>query len=446
MSLPANHLYEFGAFRLDPVQKLLFRNGKPVPVTIKALEVLGTLVESRGRLVAKEQLMKAVWPDTFVEEGNLTFHIHALRKALEDHPTEHNYIETIPRRGYRMVAEVREISAPSISHDAPNREPQRVPTEIEPSTAAPQSVIQPTHSRRVWAGIASGVILLGLVFLAVWRISFHDARSSAPLTISPFTSYPGAVQSPAFSPDGEKIAFSWTGLPGQGNWSIYVKLIGAAQPLRLTNDAGADTAPAWAPDGRQIAFIRERGKEKSVGIYLVSALGGSERKLIEVNYGRYFDLAWSPDGKYIAYAEKMSPQLPYDDLTSYAIKLLNVGTLESRQLTFPPEKSSDHRFAFSPDGKTLGFLRHGFESGVGIFTVPVSGGAAKLIHSESAWLGNLAWAADGKSLVYTSTREGGSKFWRVNSNGGEPSPLPLAEEMAFDPTISRTGNRFAYVR
>ena len=102
------HFYEFGPFRLDAAQGLLLRDGKPVPLTPKAYETLLALVESEGRLLSKEELLKRVWPDTFVEEGNLTHNVWTLRKTLGEEEEGAKYIETIPRRGYRFVASVTE--------------------------------------------------------------------------------------------------------------------------------------------------------------------------------------------------------------------------------------------------------------------------------------------------------------------------------------------------
>ncbi len=99
--------YSFGPFELDPVQRLLLRRGKPVPLAPKAMETLFFLVENSGRLVDKEELMKRVWPDTFVEVGNLTTNVHLLRKVLGKGSKGQEYIETIPRRGYRFTAEVK---------------------------------------------------------------------------------------------------------------------------------------------------------------------------------------------------------------------------------------------------------------------------------------------------------------------------------------------------
>src|SRR5215510_5509902 len=103
-----NHCYEFGRFRLKVAERVLLREGELVPLTPKVFDILVTLVENGGQVVAKDDLMKRVWPNTFVEEGNLTQNISLLRKALGETPGGVQFIETVPRRGYRFVAETNE--------------------------------------------------------------------------------------------------------------------------------------------------------------------------------------------------------------------------------------------------------------------------------------------------------------------------------------------------
>ena len=104
----AKRFYEFGLFRIDVAERVLFREGLAVSLTPKAFDTLLALVETPGRILEKDELMKRVWPDTIVEENNLTQNISSLRKALGQNTDERTYIETIPRRGYRFVATVRE--------------------------------------------------------------------------------------------------------------------------------------------------------------------------------------------------------------------------------------------------------------------------------------------------------------------------------------------------
>lgn len=454
-------VYAFGPFRLDAGQRLLFHDGRHVPLTGKAFDILLVLVEARGRLVEKDHLMQAVWADTFVEESNLTFNIHQLRKALKDPTANPVYIENLPRRGYRLLAEVREVVPAPIPANEPGPDAGLAAgavakavaadtTPAEAPVAAESTVVPPPPVRAGVARRRIGVAVLVAGLLLVFAIGVRLVRgpifkSAEAISVVPLTSYPGSVRMPAFSPDGERIAFAWTGAPGRGvTWDIYVKAIGQEPALQLTRDPGEDNCPTWSPDGRQIAFLRE--KDRSVAIYVVSALGGPERKLVDVNYGRYFDLEWSPDGTLLVFAEKTSPGVPYDSLVSTALFAISVETLEKRQLTFPTGGGSDHRFAFSRDGKTLAFLRHDAGAGVGILLLPLDGGEPRTIHVEPAWTGQLAWTADGRSLIFTSQRSGGNKLFRIAAAGGTPELLPVAEDWAFSPAVSRRGNRLVYVR
>ncbi len=108
-SQPEQHFYEFGPFRVDTMKRLLLRAGQPVPLTAKAFDTLLTFVQHSGQDLDKDELMRTVWPDTIVEENNLTQHVSVLRKALGENKSEHRYIVTIPGRGYRFVATVKEV-------------------------------------------------------------------------------------------------------------------------------------------------------------------------------------------------------------------------------------------------------------------------------------------------------------------------------------------------
>src|SRR5260370_18332825 len=109
MSKQVKHFYEFGPFRLEPEEHQLLRQAVAVPLTPKAFDMLLVLVEHSGHLMDKEELMKCVWPGSFVEEANLSHHIHKLREVLGERESGTKYIDTVPRRGYRFVAKVTEL-------------------------------------------------------------------------------------------------------------------------------------------------------------------------------------------------------------------------------------------------------------------------------------------------------------------------------------------------
>ncbi len=105
-SLKESRIYEFGNFRLNTIERVIERAGRPLSITPKALDVLIVLVENRGRLVEKEDLMRKVWPETFVEDNNLAFNVSVLRKLFGETGASPRYIETVPKRGYRFIGEV----------------------------------------------------------------------------------------------------------------------------------------------------------------------------------------------------------------------------------------------------------------------------------------------------------------------------------------------------
>jgi DNA-binding winged helix-turn-helix (wHTH) protein/TolB-like protein len=132
MSAENKHFYEFGPFRIDPEERQLLRGKEPIPVTPKAFETLLILIRSSEHVVLKDDLMKALWPDSFVEESNLTQNIFVLRKALGETAQDARYIATIPGRGYRFTEKVREVTDEPATLVFESRSIQRVTVEVKP--------------------------------------------------------------------------------------------------------------------------------------------------------------------------------------------------------------------------------------------------------------------------------------------------------------------------
>src|SRR6185295_9971974 len=128
-------LYAFGPFLLDTRERRLLRDGTAVPLTLKAFDLLQVLVENQGHLLHKEDLLRRVWPDAVVEENNLTVTISALRKALDEGPTDRQYIETVPRRGYRFVAEFRPLAAAAEAAETGRPSRERRPRTLAAAAA-----------------------------------------------------------------------------------------------------------------------------------------------------------------------------------------------------------------------------------------------------------------------------------------------------------------------
>ena len=179
MELPDQHFYEFGPFRLDLAQRCLLREQEIVPLAARAFDVLAVLAGSHGRVVAKDALMERVWAGSFVEESNLTVTISAVRRALGDSPAEPRFIETVPKRGYRFVAPVREVSVESAAceggpADVTMRERTRSRLVVEagpeevgaPARLALAARAAPRASRVAFSAAAAVLIGLGALSYA----------------------------------------------------------------------------------------------------------------------------------------------------------------------------------------------------------------------------------------------------------------------------------------
>src|SRR5215467_3397952 len=182
MNSPVASLYEFGPFQIDAARRLLFRNGQPVTLTPKAFDLLLVLVENRERLVEKSELMQRIWPDSFVEETNLSQNVSTLRKALGENAKQHQYVVTVPGRGYRFVANVG-ISRP----DA-----QQIRKD-EPTTVTRSSVDlldgskpKPGMYRRATVALAGCGLLAGIIFVGLrWRPQIEEKPIDS-LAVLPF--------------------------------------------------------------------------------------------------------------------------------------------------------------------------------------------------------------------------------------------------------------------
>jgi DNA-binding winged helix-turn-helix (wHTH) protein/tetratricopeptide (TPR) repeat protein len=179
MSMGLSNLYEFGSFRLDPRKRVLLRDGAPVSLTPKALETLVVLVENRERVLSKDDLMKKLWPDSFVEESNLSQNIFLLRKALGDSAQEKRYILTIPGRGYQFTEIVREVGAGEDAEAERNTvsaaavEKEEKETLVVESIArsrviVDQEIAEPVSSTKVLLRAALAVLAVAAVAAVVW--------------------------------------------------------------------------------------------------------------------------------------------------------------------------------------------------------------------------------------------------------------------------------------
>ena len=191
--MKSKHLYEFGCYRLDHVERVLLRDGQPITIPPKDLETLLVLVERAGHIVEKEELLEKVWPGVFVEEGNLARRIFNLRQVLGDSEDGRKYIETIPKRGYRFVAAVREDGEPAAAH----------PAAPQTSESAPTAVPVPLGQKRsLWVWPLTLLVALAVTTFLVSRHFWpprNPSQQRAMLAVLPFVNLGGDAHEDYFA-------------------------------------------------------------------------------------------------------------------------------------------------------------------------------------------------------------------------------------------------------
>jgi DNA-binding winged helix-turn-helix (wHTH) protein len=245
--------YAFGPFRLDTKALQLYRGDEPVALTPKAFDTLLELVRNDGRLVRKESLLQAVWPGAFASEDSLTQNITALRKALGDHATAPDYIETKPRRGYRFVAPVARRVGPSDTSAVPGT---RLPTrpDMEPPVAVPPAVAPaapvPGATWGLWAAGALAVVLAVIVFAVIRPPAAPPQGSLHPAIDAP----PGTrLVSGVLSPGGDAMVLL-TEDEATGETQLWTRTLASSDATPLPGTGNASW-PFWSPDGNDIGFF-----------------------------------------------------------------------------------------------------------------------------------------------------------------------------------------------
>ena len=314
----------------------------------------------------------------------------------------------------------------------------------EESESGPVAAVPARTKRRLWLGAG----LAGLLAIAAGAWLLQPLPLPPPRVVQ-VTSMRGLEAFPSLSPDGDQVAFLWSG-EKLDNFDIYLKMIGSSEMRQLTTDPAPDRAPSWSPDGRQIAFVRSRGPGGT--IHLVSPLGGpgSDRKL-----GDFLTpggVSWSADGRWLAAARARSGGAPGPDgrLGSDGLFLIPVDGGEPRPIPLPPAAGDAFLPRFSPDGRhlayqaCLGFACHVDVVELGADFIPTAP-PRRLTRRPIYPFGGLAWTRDGKSVLFVEY--GIHKLWRVAIAGTEPpTPIELAGLRAVHPVMAASRDRLVFVR
>jgi Tol biopolymer transport system component/DNA-binding winged helix-turn-helix (wHTH) protein len=411
MSLETQSL-EFGEFLLDLKEKVLLRNGERLPINPKTFQLLVTLIEDHGHLVEKDRLMKTLWPDSFVEEANLAFTVSLLRKTLGDNTQNPRYIETVPRRGYRFIAEVRESVDKNGSADGSSN-------SINRKTAKPPRFKRPFLP-------AAALLIIGVIVGGLWYAKSRNSGDEAPILLAEFSSeqlsVDGKVQNAAISPDGKNVVYTYTTDNKQSVWlrdletSTNVQIIPPSENLYFEL--------VISPDGRSLFFARvSRPQPAGVqpDIYRISIFGGVPTKIISQAEG---SVGVSPDGRLISFRRCLHTA---DEYCSLWIADSD-GKNERRLLSRPgPIRIGDQKI--SPDGKTIAFAvgqSRNWANEFSVAEVDIETGTEREFTQEKFFdIRRMAWLPDGRGLLLASKKYPDNNFriWKVSTETGQATVL-----------------------
>jgi DNA-binding winged helix-turn-helix (wHTH) protein len=393
--------YTFGPFLLDPEARVLLREGEPMPMPAKAFDTLLLLVENRGRLIDKDELLSVVWAGSVVEEANLTQTIFTIRKVLGDSSKDRRYIATIAGRGYQFVAPVTGYtSTVPTAHKA-----------FEESVGAghsdaPASLPQAAAGRRRWPLALGGPLALIALAGLVW---FPLHRSSPPrpepkprrLTANPAGN---PVTDAHISPDGKYLAYA-------DRAGIQLQLIDTGEtrtiprPQHLGEEVTGWSPVGWFPDGTKLLAQATSLDAEYSGVWLISMLGGAPHEIHEGGF------AWSvsPDGSLIAF----TPTFFHSD-----IWLMGANGDNPRKIVTANEGESLNWVVWSPDSRRIAYERFHFGpawAGAGLSTAQgvrsdieirdLKGGQPVVVLSvpklpTGGFEGGFSWLSDGR-LIYS---------------------------------------------
>jgi Tol biopolymer transport system component/DNA-binding winged helix-turn-helix (wHTH) protein len=299
--------YRFGEFTLDADQKVLLRNGTPVPLAPKIFDTLLILVENASRIVEKDALMNRLWPDTFVEEANLTFNIQQLRKALGDNARKPLFIETVARRGYRFIAEMGAASDTenSVQDNGSEAEKKLIGVDIG-SLSRPEASGQPLKRASpqklpyIFAVSVFAVLAIGGIALYARHnsnVAGNPTQPRIPFKSAQITTLSnGKALRTAVSPDGKQVAYVLEEKAGQSLWLRRTAVESSVQIIPAGNVEFLSVN--FSRDGDLIYYVTSEPRKLEGTLYSVPVLGGPTRKFVEHAAG---PISLSHDGTQLAF-------------------------------------------------------------------------------------------------------------------------------------------------
>jgi len=431
MNQSSSRLYTFGDFGLDSGSGLLIHRGRPVPLTPKVFDTLLLLVENSGRVVEKDEFVKKLWQDTFVGDDALARNIYLLRKVLEETANGQEYIATVPKRGYRFVAQVKELTQESL----PTAE-----RTASPSPALEAPAMQNAWRRAIAVAIAALLALTAVGFLLRrWTLRRSSFRIQS-MQITRLTDS-GKAENVAISPDGRYVVYAQREAQGVG---LRLRQLATGGDVQiLTADALLFEGLTFSPDGNYIYFVRPANNDPGFKyLYIMPALGGPAGLLVKDIDS---PVSFSSDGRQFVYTRGIPTH------NAVEVRIANTdgsgnrtrATIADTCACFQPGAT------WSPDGRTIAvpLMRFHKQPRFMLYMVSVADGTVRELRSSPYEIGRALWSPEGDSLMSVlNDRESRGQLWTVSNPQGDTRRLTNdLSDYDFRTDLTRDANTLAAI-
>lgn len=441
MDTPLGRHFQVGNFHADTDLNTLTLHGDVQIVEPRVMEVLVYLAARQDQVISRYELMDEIWRSN-VSDGAISRVIGLLRKALGDNAEEPAYIQTVAKKGYRLIA--------SVHAGAPEGEE----SDLSPSDAAPADMAEPAppapqeSNRRaphkpaaLWAAAGAFLVVMATLIAQQWE----DASAPAPLlTGKPrfvqLTSDPGYEYDATLSPNEDWLLYRHRD-SASAPYNLYVKIRSTGAVVQLTDDDKRTYSPAFSRDGRRIAYFSKADNHcRLIMLTLDSGarLLGREELYQCGAYDHYSNVAWAPDGQSVYFTDRANAQVPYQ------IYRLRLATKRLEAITQGRDTYyGDNELALSPSGRYLAFFRNKYWGNNEVYVLDLETREERKLLELGFLAWNISWTADEQHLLYSDNRNGG-ELKAIDVATGAVSSLYYSPQSIMSPELSASGRSIIY--